>query len=224
MKSSLVRPSGQRRPCAPAAQNRLRCSGRGSNHPVKCPYRLLGCEDGSHGYEHLTYLQDAREVEGLVAEWAVEVQVLSSAPRVGTRSQGRVPAFSGSVGGFPGSEADLECSGNLAHDQLAGSSRRTSRTVELHADPGPGALRGLRLDPARPVPRRRRSHGAAADHALLGSSQDRNVRVLRNGRVVKRGLRLLSVNGRWTWAPRRHGTYVVRWTSRVVAHARSVTC
>ncbi len=55
-------------------------------------------------------------------------------------------------------------------------------------------------------------------------SQDRNVRVLRNGRVVKRGLRLLSVNGRWTWAPRRHGTYVVRWTSRGVAHARSVTC
>ena len=55
-------------------------------------------------------------------------------------------------------------------------------------------------------------------------SQVRNVRVLRNGRVVKRGPMLLSVNGRWSRTPRRHGTYVVRWTSRVVAHARSVTC
>ena len=170
MKSSLVRPSGQRRPCAPAAQNRLRCSGRGSTTPSNARIGFWVVNDGSHGDEHSTYLQDAREVEGLVARMGREAASPLQRTSGRTRSQGRVPAFSGSVGGFPGSEADLELRQPGARS--AGRAERLS---------GVG------------VPRRRRSHGAAADHALLGS-------------------------------PRRHGTYVVRWTSRVVAHARSVTC
>ena len=48
---------------------------------------------------------------------------------------------------------------------------------------------------------RRRSHGAALDTLYLVHPQD----------------------GRWTWTPGRHGTYVVRWTSRGVTRARSVT-
>ena len=68
------------------------------------------------------------------------------------------------------------------------------------------------------------AHTAARPITPYSVHSQVSMRVLRNGRVVKRGPMLLSVNGRWTWTPRRHGTYVVRWTSRVVAHARSVTC
>jgi hypothetical protein len=175
----------------------------------------------------------------------VEVQVLSSAPRPGTRSQGRVSAFSGSVERFPGSEADLECSGNLAHDQPAAQTFSGVGVGDYYDVPiPPGSYPenfpyGLNytLIPARaPYAGYVLDLGSATMFHPAGApaatrpitlysvhSQDRNVRVLRNGRVVKRGPALLSVNGRWTWTPRRHGTYVVRWTSRGVAHARSVT-
>jgi hypothetical protein len=67
MKSSLVRPSSTRRPCAPAAQNPIRCSNSCSTHPLQWLKSVIGSGRSQPGFDLLQYSQHARLVEGLVA-------------------------------------------------------------------------------------------------------------------------------------------------------------
>ena len=147
---------------------------------------------------------------------------------------------------FPGSLADLSCSGELSHDQLAATTFAGVGVGDYFDVPIPpvgsytdnfgplgttftmipagAAYNGYLLDAGSYISFATTTARIAVAPITLYSvhSRDRNIRVSKNGRLVKRGPALLALNARWAWTPKRHGTYHVKWTSRGVRHSRTV--